>query len=148
MKTITKTLIAATFTTTLLPIASAMACDAQHTETGNFFTGTQYKSVETFPQVAPGKAYDALNQYLVKDGGWKFTHTDRENGIIQVVENTANNPTHTIPLNITITPDGKGSTVTLLFTTDPLQQTAVNIEQGMCDMLNAVNPGSQSSTRQ
>lgn len=118
----------------------ATACDAQYSETGSFFSGHQYKSTQSFPKTGTSQAYDALHHYIINDGGWRFTKTDREAGIIQVVEKTANNPEHLIPLNIEITSDGdKGSTVTLLFTTDPLQVTTIDVQQGMCDMLDSIN---------
>ncbi|MEN3366670.1 MAG: hypothetical protein V7606_3944, partial [Burkholderiales bacterium] len=61
--------------------AFAAPCDETFSSSGNFFTGTVYKTWAELPGIKPDNAYKGAYLYTAKDG-WKILQADKDLRII------------------------------------------------------------------
>ena len=96
--------------------ASDADCRAHTTESGSFFSGWTWKTWESFPNIAPTEAYRRAYVYVAKQG-WKVGQADKDLGLLSATLNDVVQveSSHEQPVNVLVEPDGRGSKVTVTF---------------------------------
>jgi hypothetical protein len=96
--------------------ASEADCKAHTTDSGGFFSGTTWKTWESFPNVSPTEAFRRAYVYVAKQG-WKIGQSDKELGLLSASLNDVVQleSAHEQPVNVLVEPEGKGSKVTVTF---------------------------------
>ncbi len=112
-------------------------CRDHYTQEGSFIKGRTFKSWQEYPALPPAQAFKKAYQKVLGDG-FKIITADKEMGAISAQQNVTGSD-KTVPLNVLVEEQGKGSKVSLTFATSgglAVGQEAV--QGGMCDILEAI----------
>ena len=96
----------------------AASCDSNFVSSGNFITGTSYKTYAELSNTSAAKAFDGALADISKTPSWKILAQDKTNGVIQAVQaDSYNKNGKVIPLNINISPAGSGAKISMDYVT-------------------------------
>ena len=96
----------------------AASCDSNFVSSGNFITGTSYKTYADLSNTSVAKAFDGALADIAKTPSWKILAQDKANGVIQAVQaDSYNKSGKVIPLNINIVPAGSGAKISMDYVT-------------------------------
>jgi hypothetical protein len=96
--------------------AFAVPCDENFSSSGNFFTGSVYKTWAELPGIKPDNAYRGAYLYTVKDG-WKILQADKDLGIISAAQGVSYGNGKTVPLNIAVEKSDTGAKISITYST-------------------------------
>ena len=96
--------------------AFAGQCEDNFTTEGSFFSGKTYK---TSAQLASVKQPDAYKRAYVftTENGFTITSSDKDIGVISANQTVSYGKGKTVPLNISVQPDGNGTRISLTYAT-------------------------------
>lgn len=131
--------IALVLAVTAFPAAAqdTPACKANFNQEGSFFAGRRFTTSATIPS-APADAFKKIYAEGVKSG-LKVASSEKDMGIINFEQNTLlDGKQITLPWNVVIEADGKGSKVSVTKTTPPTQATSQEFQiTSMCAVIDA-----------
>ena len=119
------------------PVLAGEQCMDHYSKEGSFFSGRSFKSWADYPKTPPKTAFARVYREVVKQG-FKINTADKEVGVISAQQNVTGSAA-TVPLNVMVEPEGKGSKVSLTFQTQGgLTVGEAGLQRGFCDILGAV----------
>lgn len=117
------------------------ACATNYKQEGGYMSGRRFSTFEVLPDVAPDVAYKRIYQGGIK-AGLSVGQADKEMGIINFQQTgagstfTGNGQQVTIPWNVAIEAEGKGSRITVSKLTPPSYATSADAQkQMMCNVI-------------
>lgn len=116
---------------------AGQACLEHYSKEGSLFSGRSFKAWQAFPAVAPKAAFAQVYREVVRQG-YKINSSDKDIGVISAQQNVTGSSA-TVPLNLMVEPQGKGSKVSVTFQTQGgLTVGEEGLQKGFCDILGAV----------
>lgn len=140
-------LIVSAILSTLSLNSYAAPCDANFTSSGNFITGTSYKSFADLPNISGANAYEGALADIAKEPSWKILAQDKTKGMIQAVQVNSYGKGKVIPLNVNISPAGSGAKISLDYVT-PIGSLspASAVQSQFCQTIAAAESGKGATT--
>jgi hypothetical protein len=124
-------------TPALAPAAAQdKACATNYKQDGGLMAGRRFSTFEVLPDVAPDVAYKRIYQGGIK-AGLSVGQADREMGVINFQQTGAGSTIGgkgqqvTIPWNVAIEAEGKGSRITVSKLTPPSYPTSADAQKQM-----------------
>ncbi|WP_313442417.1 hypothetical protein [Stenotrophomonas sp.] len=118
------------------------ACETNYTKSGSFFAGRTFTTWDVVPTVAPADALKRIQIEGVKSG-LKVATVDKDLGMLTFEQNTQlNGGQITLPWNVLIEAEGKGSKITVTKMTPPSYATGEDFQKkSMCGVIEAATAG-------
>lgn len=124
--------------------SSATECNLDLVKSGNFLSGTVYKSTIDLPTAAPDAAWQGAQNHIAKDG-WTIQQADIAAGVITAQNARAARPT---PLSVLIEKLGTGAKLSITYTTPSGSSSPDQaIRTAFCNLAEAASVGASSSDR-
>lgn len=126
----------------------AASCDSNFVSSGNFITGTSYKTYAELSNTSAAKAFDGALADISKTPSWKILAQDKTNGVIQAVQaDSYNKNGKVIPLNINISPAGSGAKISMDYVTPAgTLSPASAVKSQFCQTIAAAENGASLSS--
>lgn len=123
-------------------VTSAAECDFDFIKSGNFLSGTVYKSTIDLPTTSPDAAWQGAQNHIEKDG-WTIQQADKVAGVITAQNARATRPT---PISVAIEKLGTGSKLSIIYTTPSGSSSPDQaIRTAFCNLAKAASIGANSS---
>ena len=125
----------------------AASCDSNFVSSGNFITGTSYKTYADLANTSVAKAFDGALADISKTSSWKILAQDKANGVIQAVQaDSYNKSGKVIPLNINIVPADSGAKISMDYVTPTgTLSPASAVKSQFCQTIAAAETGANLS---
>ncbi|OBU64621.1 hypothetical protein A9K58_17075 [Stenotrophomonas maltophilia] len=122
------------------------ACETNYSKNGSFFSGRTFTTWDVVPNVAPADALKRIQIEGVKSG-LTVASVDKDLGMLSFTQNTQlNGGQVTLPWNVMIEGEGKGSKITVTKMTPPSYATSEDFQKkSMCGVIEAAAPASAGS---
>lgn len=126
----------------------AAPCESNFVSSGNFITGTSYKTYAELSNTSVAKAFDGALADIAKTASWKILAQDKANGMIQAVQaDSYNKSGKVIPLNINIVPASSGAKISMDYVTPTGSLSPASaVKSQFCQTIAAAEIGAGSST--
>ncbi|WP_246161266.1 hypothetical protein [Stenotrophomonas cyclobalanopsidis] len=120
------------------------ACLTNYSNNGSFFAGRTFTTWDVVPGVAPADALKRIQIEGVK-AGLKVASIDKDLGMLTFEQiGQLNGGQITLPWNVLVEADGKGSKITVTKSTPPAYATGEDFQQkSMCGVIEAVAPAAK-----
>ena len=117
------------------------ACETNYTKTGSFFAGRTFTTWDVVPNVTPADALKRIQIEGVKSG-LKVASVDKDLGMLTLEQNVQfNGGQTTLPWNVLVEAEGKGSKITVTKTTPATYATGEDFQKkSMCAVIEAAAP--------
>jgi hypothetical protein len=125
----------------------AAPCESNFASSGNFITGTSYKTYAELSNTSVAKAFDGVLADIAKTPSWKILAQDKANGMIQAVQaDSYNKSGKVIPLNINIVPASNGAKINMDYVTPAGSLSPASaVKSQFCQTIAAAEIGAGSS---
>ncbi|WP_235649144.1 MULTISPECIES: hypothetical protein [Stenotrophomonas] len=117
------------------------ACETNYTKAGSFFAGRTFTTWDVVPNVTPADALKRIQIEGVKSG-LKVASVDKDLGMLTLEQNVQfNGGQTTLPWNVLVEAEGKGSKITVTKTTPATYATGEDFQKkSMCGVIEAAAP--------
>ena len=121
--------------------AQAKPCETRYTKTGSYLAGRTFTTWDVVPTVAPAEALKRIQIEGVKSG-LKIASVDKDLGMLTLAQiGQLNGGQITLPWNVLVEADGKGSKITVTKLTPPGYATGEDFQRkSMCAVIEAAAP--------
>jgi hypothetical protein len=148
MRNITLSITALALLGSLSVNANAAQCESNFSSSGNFITGTTYKTFAELPSLSLANAYEGALADITKEPSWKVLAQDKSKGMIQAVQAEQYDKGKVIPLNINIIPSGGGVKISMDYVTPTGSLSPESaVKSQFCQTILAAENGSSSQEK-